>query len=92
MYSRRVCGLKRDARGARGALGDRVVARAELELDDVADGGVDNVGDERVLRTADDDGDQARGQGTGDGSCCGAYVKREKFVFVSLVVGMEQGS
>lgn len=53
--------LQRLARHAGRALRDRVVARAELELDDVADAGGDEVGDEGVLGPADDDGNDPWG-------------------------------
>lgn len=44
-----------------GRLGYSVVAVAELELHDVADGGNNRIGDEGVLWAADDDGDNLVG-------------------------------
>ena len=49
--------VQRRAGGFQRALGGGVVAVAELELHDVADGRGDGVGVEGVLRTADDNGD-----------------------------------
>jgi hypothetical protein len=48
-----------------GRLRDSVVAVRELELDDVADGGMDAVRDEGVLRAADDDRDDLVGAAEG---------------------------
>jgi hypothetical protein len=58
----------------RGRLSDSVVAVGELELDDVADGGVDVVRDEGVLRAADDDGDYL--VGAAEGVCWEVLVRR----------------
>jgi hypothetical protein len=53
--------LQRLTRGVLGALRDGVIARAELELDDIADGRRDGVWDEGVLCAADDDCDELVG-------------------------------